>query len=74
MLEKLFKTSTGKIIVSILLGLGLSALFQQACANRDCIIIKAPDLNTVVSNIFKYNDECYKFKVENTKCQGSVIY
>ena len=74
MLEKLFKTNSGKIIVSILLGLGLSALFQQACANRDCIIIRAPDLNTVVSNIFKYDNKCYKFKVENAKCEGEVIH
>ena len=38
----LFKDSKGKIILSIIWGLGLAALFRKVCKGRDCIIINIP--------------------------------
>ena len=39
MIENLYKTKTGRYLISIL-GLGISALFRKVCNDRDCIIVK----------------------------------
>ena len=40
MIKKLAKNETGKVIISIILGLGLSALFRKVCHDRSCLVIK----------------------------------
>lgn len=67
MLNKFFNDPTGIIIVSILLGLGLASLFRRACKNN-CIILKGPDQNEIINNIYNFDDKCYKFKTRMVKC------
>ena len=43
MLSNITSTEEGKIVLSIIWGLGLSALFRRACKGRNCIIIKGPN-------------------------------
>ena len=68
-LNKIFKTETGRIIISLLLGLGLATLFRKVCKNRDCIVFHAPDIEKIKGQIFKFNDKCYTFKEKITKCK-----
>ena len=35
--ERLVQSDTGKAIISILLGLGLAALFKKTCKGRKCV-------------------------------------
>jgi len=55
------------IIISIIWGLGIAALFRKVCDGNKCIVIKSPD------NMNKYyqknNKECYNFVKQKIKCK-----
>lgn len=70
--EKL-KTKTGRIIFSILLGVGLASLFRKTCKNRDCLEFRGPSLKEVTKNTYKHSNNCYKFDYETTKCKNKAI-
>ena len=40
-LEKYIHTRTGRIILSIVLGLGVASLFRSVCKGRNCILFHA---------------------------------
>ena len=69
-LEKFFSSNSGKIIISIILGLGLASLFRKVCNDRNCIVFKAPPLDELNNNIYKYNDKCVKLKSNSIKCDN----
>ena len=68
MISKFISSKIGRIILSVIWALGLSTIFRKVCKNRDCIIIKGPRKNEVENKIFTYQNKCYKFKPEITKC------
>lgn len=68
-IQKLLNSDAGKYIVSILLGIGLSTLFRNACNERKCIVFKAVDPQTIKNGIFKIDDNCYKYTHEQIKCK-----
>lgn len=67
-LTKFVNTETGKHIMSILLGFGLASLFRRVCKGKRCVIYHAPPLEEIKDQTFKYGDKCYKFEMNNTKC------
>ena len=69
MIENLYRTVTGRYIISIILGLGISALFRKVCNERDCIIVKGPPTNEIVDNIYEFDSKCFKYRVKNTSCK-----
>ena len=70
-LAKLIHSSFGKIIISVLLGLGLASLFRKVCNERNCMVFRPPDMNEIKSNIYKYDKKCYKFNSTIQKCDKS---
>jgi hypothetical protein len=71
--EKILSNRTGQILVSIILGFGLSTLFRKVCNGRNCIIIHGPKPNELNNNIYKIDNECYKYKTLVTKCSKNNI-
>mgnify|MGYP000895670860 FL=1 len=69
MIENLYKTKTGRYIISVILGLGISALFRKVCNDRDCLIVKGPPSNEIVGSIYEFDDKCFKYRVKNTSCK-----
>jgi|UniRef100_A0A6C0J8P5 hypothetical protein len=69
MIDNLYKTRTGRYIISIILGLGISALFRKVCNDRDCLIINGPPSNEIEGNIYDFDSKCYKYRVKNTSCK-----
>jgi hypothetical protein len=65
---KFVHTSTGKILMSIILGLGIAALFRKACKNKRCILFKAPPLEELKDKIYKFDNKCYTYTTKQTKC------
>lgn len=61
-------TETGQIMLSMILGLGLAALFQRTCTSADCTIYQAPADNKINGRIFTQNDNCYKYEKEIIEC------
>lgn len=66
--KRLLHAPLGQIIISMLLGLGLSTLFRKACNRRNCLVFRAPPLSKIKGQIFRYEDKCYKFNPKSEKC------
>jgi hypothetical protein len=58
----------GSMVVSIVLGLGLASFFRKICKDGRCVIIKGPPVEEVKKNIYKIDNECYKYSPVMTKC------
>lgn len=69
MIKNLKKNYYGKMIISIILGLGLSALFRKVCNERECLVIKGPKIEEVENNIYNFDGKCYKYKAYATSCK-----
>ena len=68
MIDKILKSKHGKIIISIIWGLGLAALFRKVCEGRKCLVIRGPKPKEVDNKIYKFDDKCYKYNSYTTKC------
>jgi len=66
----MFDTHAEKVIISIIIGFGLSTLFRKVCKNRNCIIIKGPSIKEVEKKVYQSHNGrgCYSFKSVDTKC------
>lgn len=68
-LDKFVHTETGKIIMSILLGMGLATLFRNVCKGKQCFRFYAPPLDDFKDKIYKNDkNKCVKFVPIATKC------
>jgi len=67
------KSENGKILISIIWGLGLACLFRKACKGRDCIVVKAPNPNYIKNNTFKHDDKCYQYIPQSTDCNDKPV-
>ncbi|MBI96890.1 hypothetical protein CL656_07085 [bacterium] len=71
-IERLFESNLGKIFLSIILGLGLSGLFNKECDDEteNCIIIRGPNEKKIKNTIYKYNNKCYQYEKKMLKCNN----
>ena len=67
------KTPKGRIVVSILWGLGLACIFRKACKGRNCIVYKAPSPDVIQKKTYMFNDKCYKYTTMSTQCTKDAI-
>jgi len=70
-LNKFFHSETGKVMFSIILGLGLASLFRTVCKGKNCMVFKAPPLDDVAGKTFKYGNKCYKYNATASSCDAS---
>ena len=71
-IERLLYSKYSNVVISIILGLGLSCLFRKACDKRNCLVFKAPaNFNDISKKTYKHNDKCYKFKPKSVTCDNS---
>jgi len=68
-LEEVLKTYRGSLILSIILGFGIAAMFRKVCNGNNCIVLKGIEPNKIKGNIYKWHDECYKYNKINTSCE-----
>lgn len=61
-------SKTGSYIISVILGLGLAALFRKACKDNNCIVIKGPNLEEINKFYYKINNECFRYSPVFTEC------
>jgi hypothetical protein len=73
-LRRLIYSDFGKIIISVLLGLGLSTLFRKVCNDRNCLIFKAPTIDKIDDKTYKFDDKCYKYKARAIECKNDSEY
>ena len=58
-MDRLFKTKTGKVVLSVLWGLGIAALFYKVCENSGCFVMSEPTNPSVESHIYEFRNECF---------------
>ena len=58
----------GRIVISILLGLGLASLFRKVCSGKSCIMVKGPNVEETQKYYYKIDDDCYKYTPYMTSC------
>jgi hypothetical protein len=63
------ENEAGQIMASIVLGLGLAAVFRKACHDNKCIVIKGPSLEDTKKFYYKLNDDCYKYERVDVACE-----
>ena len=67
-LSKFVHTQTGRYMMSIILGIGLAALFRASCKGKNCVLYNAPPMEEIEDKIYKFDDKCYKFEKSSVKC------
>ena len=67
-IKQLIHSKYGKILLSIILGIGLASLFHTSCNSRSCYRYIAPNSSKVEKEIWQYNDKCYKYKSKIKTC------
>jgi len=70
-MRKFIQSDYGKIIMSILLGFGLSTLFRKTCTGKNCMTFKGPELDKIVGETYKYGNACYNFTPNAVKCNSN---
>jgi hypothetical protein len=70
-LDKFVHSNTGKVIMSIILGIGLATFFRTVCKGKNCRIISAPPMNEIQDQVYKFDDSCYKMEMNPIKCSSN---
>ena len=67
---EVFKTPTGKILVSIILALGLACILQMSFKSNNMIIINGPSIEQTEGKIFSFDNKCYSYKTVASSCDN----
>lgn len=65
---KLLKMKYVSYIISFLLGIGLSSLFQQQCKGSKCFKRIGPSPVDLKEKLYKQDNKCYQFKEKSVSC------
>ena len=66
--ERLLHSRTGKILISIVLGLGIASLFHKLCKDKDCIIFNGPVISEIDGKVFEHDNKCFQYETHATVC------
>lgn len=70
-LKRLLHSDSGRIILSIILGLGLSTLFRKICTERDCLAFYSAPKDDILGKTFQHDDRCFQYQPKSVKCNQS---
>lgn len=68
-MNKIQDSSGARTFISIVIGLGIASLFRLTCRGEGCIIVQGPPLDQTKMNVYKIDDQCYKYKAVPTMCK-----
>ena len=66
--KRLLHTELGKTFISVILGLGLAALFRKVCKDKNCIVFNGPILSDFEDKVYEHDGRCYNYSVKSAKC------
>jgi hypothetical protein len=67
-IKRLLNSEAGKIVISIILGLGLASLFRKVCVDKNCITFNGVVISDIEDKTYKHGESCYKYKAKTEKC------
>jgi hypothetical protein len=65
---KVLDNRVGVVFISIMLGLGIAALFRTVCKDGKCIVVSGPPLEETKQFYYKINENCYKYTPVASEC------
>lgn len=65
---RLFYTPMGRVLLSMILGIGLATLFRKVCTDKNCIVFNGPVISEFENKIFKHGEKCYKYTAVPDTC------
>ena len=68
--KRILNTDLGRIIISILLGIGLATLFKKVCNDKNCIVYNGPVIHDIEGKVFKHNNKCYVYSYNHVSCNS----
>jgi hypothetical protein len=75
LIDRLLNTPQGGKLLSIILGLGLSALFRSQCIGEKCILVRSSQ-EKIKNTTFKYTKDgetrCARFNPELNDCKFKI--
>ena len=66
--KRMLSDKFGSILISVLLGLGLAALFRRVCSGDGCVVVKAPSEKEIRDFVYKVDASCYKYTPNAVPC------
>jgi len=67
------RSKTFDTAFSLVLGIGLMALFKPGCKDGECSIQKAPPYDEVSKSTYQLGSKCYKFKPASVECPDAGV-
>lgn len=71
-LKEILHSKNGKVLMSIILGIGAATLFRKTCKERNCLVFKSPPMKDITDKVFEYDNKCYNFKEQIKKCNTNM--
>lgn len=71
MISQILENKIGQIILSVILGLGLAAVFRKVCKGNNCVVIEGPKVSETSKYFYKIDESCYKYTPYVTHCKES---
>jgi hypothetical protein len=62
--RRFINTNFGRILLSIILGLGLASLVRKGCESGECYRFKGVNPEKVKGKVFEYENKCYQFELK----------
>jgi hypothetical protein len=69
--KRILNTDLGRIIISILLGLGLATVFKKVCNDKSCMTFNGPVISQLEGKIYKHDNKCYSYTSNPVTCNAS---
>ena len=67
--KKMLRDKFGSIMISVILGLGLAAMFRRACSGDGCIVVKPPNHKEIDEYVYKIDKSCFKYTPNLVPCR-----
>ena len=70
-IHNILYTDRGRLVLSIILGLGLATLFRKFCEGKNCYTFIGPKQNEIRDKIFSFDSNkstCFIMREKNVKC------
>jgi hypothetical protein len=64
------ETPMGAAIISVIIGVGLAAIFRKVCTGDACTRWTAPSKDDVDGKIYKNGDKCHTYTTKTVDCNG----
>jgi hypothetical protein len=67
-IKRILHDRFGCIMISVILGLGLAAVFRRVCTGDGCVVVKAPSAKDINEYVYQIDSSCYKYTPSVVPC------